>query len=539
MPRLIALSFALLSGVLLALCFPRFNVEALVWVWAAPLLISLWWLPRPETGRRFWRGFGLGYLTGLAFFGINLAWIHEVTLVGAIIFPFYLALFLAVWAGLSTTIGRPRDAQLHTPPDSEAKPSLFRTSFHSLRCAFFNAATWVTLEWLRGYLLTGFGWNGLGVAFHDNLNLIQIAEITGVTGLSFLPMFAGCVLVITVRRFQLEIRHQQLRPHLDFGVALAAVAATFLYGLNHTLKPKGDGPSVKCVLVQLAIPQELKWDPAQAPNIIADLQAFTRTYASTTDPDLIIWPESSLPTPLFADPANDPIINGLLEEDDFALMLGTNEYDLVNDKVFNSAVLVQESLQSADLQLYRKIHLVPFGEFIPFRERLPFLDAWLKDLIPGDFTRGTSTEPLPFPDKDLQVIPLICFEDTVGRLARRFVRPEAQFMVNMTNDGWFRRSPAAEQHVANARFRCVELRRPMARACNTGVTCLIDAQGRMISKLEDPDEGIFVKGALVGALPIADAAPLTFYARFGDLFSGIMAALAILLMIRHHHTASS
>ncbi|MGY8690880.1 MAG: apolipoprotein N-acyltransferase, partial [Verrucomicrobiales bacterium] len=417
--------------------------------------------------------------------------------------------------------------------DDGKKPSLFRASAHTLHCAFLNAAVWVGLEWLRGWVFTGFGWNGLGVAFHDDLNLMQIADIVGVTGLSFLPMFVGCVLVMTVRRFQLEIRHQQLRPHLDFGVALAMVAGTFLYGLGHTLKPVPEGTDVKCVLIQLALPKAEKWDPERAAEILLDFQKYTNTYVETTSPDLVIWPESSLQTPLLEDPVYETFMNGMLAKGEFALMLGTNDVDIPNNAYYNSAALMAGSLHSPDLQLYHKMHLVPFGEFVPFRQELPFLDTWLGELIPGDFSRGESTEPLRLPGKDLQVIPLICFEDTVGRLARKFVRPEAQLMVNMTNDGWFGTSPAAEQHLANARFRCVELRRPMARSCNTGVTCLIDVRGHVTSVLEDLEEGVFVKGALASTLRVPSESVMTFYARFGDLFSGILAVCAILLLIRY------
>ena len=441
---------------------------------------------------------------------------------------------MAVWGGIAATAGRPRDERLHTPPSENGdKPSLFRASGHALHCAFLNASAWVGLEWLRGWIFTGFGWNGLGVVFHHDLNLMQIADIVGVTGLSFLPMFVGCVLVTTVRRFQLEIRHQQLRPHLDFGVALALVAGTFLYGLNHTLKPAAEGTDVKCVLIQLALPKSEKWDPNRAAEILLDFQKYTNTYVETTSPDLVIWPESSLQTPLLEDPVYEPFINEMLAKGEFALMLGTNDVDIANNAYYNGAALMAGTLYSPDLQLYHKTHLVPFGEFVPFREELPFLDALLKDLIPGDFQRGDSTEPLRLPGKDVQIIPLICFEDTVGRLTRKFVRPESQFMVNVTNDGWFGTSPAAEQHLANARFRCVELRRPMARSCNTGVTCLIDVRGHVTAILEDPEEGVFVKGALASTLRVPSEPVMTFYARFGDLFTAIVSLCAMLLLIRY------
>ena len=544
MQRRIAMFLAIASGALLALCYPRFNVEDLVWFWAGPLMVALWWMPLKNPKRRFSRGFWLGYLSGITFFAINLSWIREVTVAGAMIFPFYLGLFFAVWGGIAATAGRPRDEILSRPPaDGEAetrKPSLMAASRHALGCASLNAASWVSLEWLRGWLLTGFGWNGLGVAFHQNIIIMQIAEVVGVTGLAFLPMFAGCVLVSTVRRIRLEIRHRQLSPHLDFCVALAVVAGVFLYGLDHFLKPQAEGTDLRCVIVQAGVRQELKWDSENAWKIMRQYEEYTTAYVEATDPDLVIWPESSLPTFLFGGPWNEVYLNGLLAKGDFALMLGANDFDAANDKLYNSAAIMAGTFHSPDLQVYRKIHLVPFGEFVPLREQLPFVVSWLNPLASGDFSlgegdfaRGESTEPLDFPGKPIKVAPLICFEDTVGRLARKFVRPQAQFMVNVTNDGWFGTSPAAEQHLANARFRCVELRRPMARACNTGVTCLIDEKGRTTKILQDPEHGVFVGGVLAGRLRVPSKPAMTFYARYGDLFTGVLALLAVIRLIAY------
>ena len=176
-------------------------------------------------------------------------------------------------------------------------------------------------------------------------------------------------------------------------------------------------------------------------------------------------------------------------------------------------------------ELYRKVHLVPFGEYLPLRG-VPGMEALLGDVLPGDFECGTSTEPLVLAKPaGVQIIPLVCFEDTVGRLARKFVRPAPQILVNLTNDGWFLQSNENEVHLANAIFRCIELRRPMARSCNTGVTCFVDAQGRIGKgdKLMDPKTGsVFVKGVLSKEVQLPKDSEMTFYARFGDVFSVAM-----------------
>ena len=194
---------------------------------------------------------------------------------------------------------------------------------------------------------------------------------------------------------------------------------------------------------------------------------------------------------------------------------------------YTGAALMRGSV--AHHQLYRKIHLVPFGEFLPLRS-VPLMQKILGGVLPGDFTSGSSTEPLILEKPaGVQIIPLICFEDTFGRLARKFVRDAPQLLVNCTNDGWFLHSAENEQHLASARFRCIELRRPMARAANTGVTCIIGADGRIRpeDRLADARTGsVFVEGALSREIMLEKHPPRTFYARHGDAFSVVLLAAA-------------
>ena len=168
---------------------------------------------------------------------------------------------------------------------------------------------------------------------------------------------------------------------------------------------------------------------------------------------------------------------------------------------------------------------MPFGEYLPLR---PVLGPLLEGVLPSDFDHGDQTEPLKLARPDVQIIPLICFEDTLGRVARQFVSEAPQLIVNITNDGWFLHSAETEQHTANAIFRAIELRRPMVRACNTGVTCVIDDKGRITSALRDPETGsTFIEGVLPATIPVAKHPPLTLYARWGDWFA--MLSLAICL----------
>jgi apolipoprotein N-acyltransferase len=179
------------------------------------------------------------------------------------------------------------------------------------------------------------------------------------------------------------------------------------------------------------------------------------------------------------------------------------------------------------------VHLVPFGEYLPLGDCPPF--SWLRAVIPGDFAPGKSTEPLRLAQPQADIIPLICFEDTVGRLARRFVRPGPQMIVNLTNDGWFLNSRAMEVHTANAKFRAIELRRPMVRATNTGVTCFIDTQGTLTSRLADPQTGgTLVEGCLPGEVRLPQNGEITLYARLGDWFALLCLSLCALLATLRH-----
>jgi len=533
---------ALLGGALLSLCYPPHDHSGFVWVFLIPLLAALWLPPVQPRFPRL-RGALLGYLFGLAFFGLTFGWFRVVH-PAAITIVFYLALFPAAFGAVAATIGRPGDAQLCPPArerDTSKWPGTIAAAGVSIRCATLNAATWTGLEWLRGTLFTGFGWNGLGVAFHDDLLVLaQAADLIGVTGLSFLVVFSGTIFAATLRRLQLEIRSATMRPHLDFAIAVLLIIAFFFYGIaKTTVRPAADPLELDALLVQANIPQEEKWDQAYVKEIYSIYQRLTLPIVSTGEVDLVVWPEAALPLEYYYNHQfHQTYFNQLLAENDFSLIFGTNE-NAVGEGYFNSIMSMRGNIDS--MQSYRKVHLVPFGEYVPFRGKIKPLN-FLEELIGGDFDRGTSTEPLALTKPEpFTLIPTVCFEDTIGRLTRKFVRPGPQLIVNCTNDGWFGESPCALQHMANAKFRCIELRRPMARAANTGVTCIIDETGSLDDRRQPgydprlltdggPGANTFIEGFMATRIALDRNPPITFYARFGDLFSiacgiGALAAL--------------
>ena len=521
------------SGIILSFCFPGWELDWLLWIWMLPLLLQIW---RSDGAPAIRRPFLIGWISGLTFFTINLFWIRhssrvnlarslddswagwsaEMTgLAAVLVLSSYLALYFGLWSWLAARFFRPSTRRMTDEP-------WLTSSVESLRSAFLAAATWAGLEFLRGWVMTGFGWNGLGVALYQNVVLIQITDIIGVCGLSFLPVFVACIVFNTITRLTLTWqKRRRLIARLDFTVGMLSVLMAALYGLSHLAKPTPTGPQLRVAMIQPNVPQAVKWEHTDDQGIYAKLYQLTKLYAEAREGssaiDLVVWPESALPFGLYELPEHPQFFNDVLSMGDFSLMTGLDIQE-PNGKGYTSAGLFRENFEN--MQAYHKVHLVPFGEYLPLRHELPFMEPLLGGLLPGDFEPGPSVQPLNLEQPKVQIIPLICFEDTVGRLARHFIRNEPQVIINVTNDGWFLDSIEPVQHLSNAVFRAVELRRPMIRACNTGVTCVINERGRITAKLEDPETGAWaIQGVLPATIQTDANAPITIYARWGDWFS--------------------
>jgi apolipoprotein N-acyltransferase len=261
-------------------------------------------------------------------------------------------------------------------------------------------------------------------------------------------------------------------------------------------------------------------------------------------PDWVLWPETALTGRIIRTDGGEwgswrenlDTIGRVREGGEFDLIYGVVEmegearedglYQKEKAKIYNS-IAVQNA--GGDLETYRKHHLVIFGETIPFVESIPLLKKIYEQQAGaeynGSFTAGPSLDPLPYKlkGKDIGIIPAVCFEDTVPRLTRKFVRSGPQIIVNLTNDGWFKESPAAAQHFANARFRAIELRRPMLRCANTGVSAAIDTIGSTAHPktgkpqvLTDANGSHFTRGSRLAELNIPVQPTLSLYALIGD-----------------------
>src|SRR5438128_10425954 len=547
---------AICSGLLYTGCFAPFNLTWLCWIALTPLIAAIWF--SGEESRHSWlRNLALGYVAGLAFFWTALSWLTTVTVLGWFVLAFYMAIYFALWAWFCGLV-QPRetkkqsvattkwDEMLAQARSAAAPPrSPWTKSTNNLLLAFVLAAAWATQEWLRGWVFSGWGWNGLGVALHDKWPLIQIVEFTGVAGLSFMVAFANVILVTTVRRLILEARTHAPRPHFDLTLTMAAIVGILTFGLRAGQVSTATKP-LRVAAIQSNVPQNQKFDPQFTRKIFDQFRRLSEiALRSNAPPDLLIWPESSMPGPVLAEQENYRFVMNLAASAESDLLLGT--IDEEKGDVYNAALLVSDGGER--VQVYRKLHLVPFGEYVPGRHRVPLLARIVGDQVPGDFKAGKEYTVLELTNSDVQVAPLICFEDTIGELVRRFVlptdtNPGANLLVDITNDGWFLHSAGSHQHLANAIFRCIETRRPMVRAANTGVTCFVNEFGRITQVLQDETGSTFTEGVLTGEVKVPTEHELTFYAQHGELFAKMCAwitlvAIAVRIALRQSRRGGS
>jgi apolipoprotein N-acyltransferase len=507
---------AILSGLLCTLCFPPFDQNWLCWFALTPLIVAIWFSGQ-NSKRRWLRNLLLGYVAGVVFFTATFSWLGSLGVLYqnfwlrglSFLLAIYLGVYFAFWSwfvGLIT-------------------PRNFLASWQNLLLAFLAASAWTAHEWVRGWLFSGFGWNGLGVSLHNTWPLIQIAEFTSVTGLSFVVAFANIIAVTTPVRLYLEAKTREVRPHFDLTLTLAGLVGLLAFGL-YSIQSRPSTQPLRVAAIQADVPQQEKFGPQFRAEIFERFQRLSEiALHSNPPPALLIWPESSMP-----DPVRDPTT----ESNDFVtefsassktdLMLGTLHME--NGKDYNAAVLISGGTQ--EIQVYREVHLVPFGEYVPLRHSFPLFAAVANRWVPGDFVAGKRYTLLRLTNGVAQIAPLICFEDTIGDLTRQFVIGGANLLVNLTNDAWFLRSAGSYQHLTNAIFRCVETRRPMVRAANTGVTCFVNQFGRVTQVLRDETGSTFTEGVLTVEIKVPTDHELTFYTRHGELFAKLCAAVTLI-----------
>ncbi len=472
------LSLCLFSAILLILSFPRANFEFLAWFGFVPVFFAL-------NNKSRLQAFFLFFITGVIFWAGVIYWLVHVTLPGTIILILYLALYFGAFGFI-------------------IRPSTKKSTLYSL---IFIPAVWVILEYIRGWLFTGFPWALLGYSQYLNLPVIQIADITGVWGVSFL------VVLINVMAVEIIWSHREgLKDRLKkaFVLLVLILFLTFSYGYFCLSRQLGAEKkySARICVVQGNIPQELKWDMSSR-SLIMQRYLGLSIKALKDNPELIVWPEASLPVVLEEDPEYYEMIKNLARDAKTPLVFGG--VSLREDVYYNSALLV--SAEGKLLGWYDKLHLVPFGEYIPLRSAFGFLET----IVPiGDFSRGKEYTVLNNPPYKFSVF--ICFEDLFPSLSREFVKRGADFLVNITNDAWFKKTSSPYQHLSASVFRAVENRVPLVRSANTGVSGFIAPSGKITSLVEDKSgNNIFIAGYKTQDVIIYKQG-FSFYTRYGDIF---------------------
>jgi len=475
------------SGLLLAAAFPRPNLFPLAWIALVPLLLVM---------RR--RPFAAGFTAGAAFFAAVLYWLNIVMttygglpLVLSLLAYLFLLTYLAVYFGLATWISCRLETVLKLPYLLTLPP------------------LWVALEYLRGWLFTGFPWAIIGYSQQNFSLAIQSSDVTGVYGVSLMLVVVNCAIagVIVAPRSRLA--------WLGIAATLLISISHFGYGFWRESQPLDQrAEQLRVALIQGNIDQTQKWVPENRQSSI-DRYLSLSMQALPSQPDLIIWPEAA--TPFFLQDQSELAkqVKQLPKQLNASLLVGSPAYQQLSSdeyQYYNSAYLF--SATGENLGRSDKIHLVPFGEYVPLEKILSFIDKLVVGV--GNFSPG-EVRPLPLNGHDLGV--LICYEAIFPQLAREYVRQGSSLLVNLTNDAWFGHSSAPYQLLAMTRFRAIENRIWIARAANTGISALISPAGNVT--LAGP---IFEPLQLSGVVGLG--AEVTFYTRFGDVFAYICLLLS-------------
>jgi apolipoprotein N-acyltransferase len=505
---------AAVSGVLQVLIFPEPALYILSWVALAPLIYAVLQcrdqdalLTMVEDGKWFapataWQGFLLGYVSGVTWYLGSCYWVFHVmhaygnlgtfaSLLLLLAFSLYLGLYHGLFGLLIALIARRRNG-------------------YSLRALIFAPFAWVAVELARTYI-TGFPWDLLGTTQIDNIPLSRIATFTGVYGLSF-----EIALVNTA------VAAAFLVPRARRNLLLAAsLAAALVLHAGKFVKPPALAGDHGVTLVQSNIPiLEDTWTLDYLEQTLSELRALsTRPPQSPSGtPGLIIWPES--PAPFFV---TDLHLRGTLGEvarsTDSYIIAGSMGIEHTGDPmrapdIYNSAALVTPN--GAWVQRYDKIHLVPFGEFIPFEKLIAFAKPLTRDI--GTFARGT--QRIPLNEDGVRLGTFICYESVFPNEVRQFALHGATVFVNISNDGWFGPTGAPRQHLNMARMRAVENNRWLLRDTNSGITAVIDPYGRIVAQAPRNQ-----RTSLQAAYSLVDGT--TFYTHHGDWFPFVCAIIAL------------
>ncbi len=542
---------AVLAGLLLAASFPKAGIAGLAWI-APALMVAA------ALGKTGWESFRIGYVAGLAYYLASLYWLllipyrwHSIPLgpaAGWLSLSAYVALYPATWvwllsmplSGRASVLASPDFESLHRKSGLAGTLALpegvmARSWGRRTLWAVASAAFWVALEMLRARLFTGFPWNPLGASQFQLTPLIQIASVTGVYGVSFLVVWTSLSLLSAGLMIVLRPTTRSAWAG-EIILPVLAIAAALHFGFRQLGHDPLPDRTLKVTLIQPSIPQTLIWDTSRDLERFRDVLRLSEQ-ALTNRTDLLIWPESAIPSYARWDTNIYPALTNLVRQHHVWLIIGSDDAARPahpasdNDiEFYNASFLV--SPDGEFVARYIKRNLVVFGEYIPLVRWLPFL-KWFTP-IGGGFTAGDRPVPFTLTGPKAKTSTLICFEDIFPLTAREAVTEDTDFLVNLTNDGWFGESAAQWQQAAAGLFRAIENGRPLIRCCNNGLTGWVDAHGRLRQIFRDAQGTIYGPGFLNVEIPLltpGQTRPPTFYHQHGDRFGWTCVALSVLTLL--------
>jgi apolipoprotein N-acyltransferase len=446
-------------------------------------------------------GFRLGFIAGMVHFAGTVYWTGAtmqafggLPLPVAMLVTALLVVYLATYVALAS-----------------AASAMFIRQFGLIGVALAPSA-WVATEYARGYLLLGgFPWNPLGNTLITLLPLAQLASLVGVFGLSALVASINAGFAIAA------LSNGRTRA-MAFGGTVMIIAAASIWGGQRMAENRlTQGVPVRVGLIQGNIAPVDKWNPARAGMIVDRYEQLTRQ-AVANGAEFVLWPESSTPFNFQDDPGTDAI-RSMVRELRTPLLLGSDEVerDSTGVRSYNSGFMLDTVGNTA--AVHRKIHLVPFGEFLPYRRLLSFLGPLVDGV--SAFSPGERVSMLPV--REHMVSTAICYEVAFPSLMREAVRQGSELLTTITNDGWFGESSAAYQHFDMAAMRAVEQGRYLVRAANTGISGIVDPYGRVLIRTK-----LFETTTVVGEARFVHER--TLYARIGDLVALVATVITVLAL---------
>ncbi len=493
------------SAIAMVFAYPPFEGWYVGWVGLVPLFMAL----EDATEKR---AFLTGYLWGVVFFTGTVWWVvHSMHYYGgmsialSILVMLLLVFYLALYPALFSYLFRRADS---------AGPYLKITG---------GAGLWTGLEYLRGWLFTGFPWALAGYTQIPATSMIQIAELTGVWGVSFWVIAVNITIYLIIGCLKREDVVSVLKYLVFTGVIIIAV---FTYGIIrfNTVKVLIDGwEKLTIGVAQGNIEQALKWRKemkATTLDVYQTLIEKTRKEGA----DLVILPETAMPFYLYHDRTLGSYLKEIARTNRVSLLVGSPHYENTPERrgLYNSAFLIDS--EGRITARYDKVHLVPFGEYVPLKGLLFFVDKLAEGV--GDFSPGEGFNPLKAGNTSFGV--MICYEVIFPEISAEFLRKGADFLVNITNDGWFGRTWGPYQHFAISVMRAVEGRVFVVRSANTGISGIIEPTGRVLIK-----SPLMERYWFVSTIGLRNAPP-TFFSRHPLVFPCIAGIFAVLFIISGH-----